>query len=258
MVKPKKRLGQNFLIDEEVIGDIVAAIAPNKADFLLEIGPGQGALTKPILELSDKLWAVEFDKELVEALKKSCMPIGELHVFVQDALNFDFSKWLPTGVKGRVFGNLPYNISTPLIFHCLTFMDYIADMIFMLQQEVVNRLAASPGNKDYGRLSVMVQYYCAVKKLFTVAPLSFYPKPKVYSAVVRLVPYDSLPCVAHDYQVFAQLVKDAFAMRRKILSNALKNKVTSAQFSQAKINPLLRAEVLSVADFVRLANVLSG
>ena len=249
--KARKRFGQNFLQDENVLQKIVAAINPQADDNLVEIGPGKGALTFPLLEKLKRLTVIELDRDLISALKNHS---ERLLIHNVDALRFDFSTLTNTPHSLRVAGNLPYNISTPLIFHLLQQADYIQDMHFLLQKEVVDRLAAVPGNKDYGRLSVMVQYHCKVEKLFEVDRQAFKPAPKVTSALVRIIPYKQPPYPAADLAYFNHLVKQAFSQRRKTLRRSLNKLCDDAVFEAAGINPVLRPEQLSVADFVILAN----
>ncbi|OBS10145.1 16S rRNA (adenine(1518)-N(6)/adenine(1519)-N(6))-dimethyltransferase RsmA [Acidihalobacter prosperus] len=248
---PRKRFGQHFLHDHQVIERIAAAIAPRAEDALIEIGPGEGALTAALLARIDRLDAVELDRDLVPRLRTRFG--GRLDVHEADALRFDFAALAPA--QGlRIVGNLPYNISTPLIFHLLEAAPHIRDMTFLLQREVVQRLAATPGSKPYGRLSVMVQYRCRAESLFEVGPGAFTPPPKVDSALVRLTPWPAPPHPAQDPRLFARLVEQAFSQRRKTLGRALRGQVEAEDFAQAGIDPVRRAETLSVAEFVALAN----
>jgi 16S rRNA (adenine1518-N6/adenine1519-N6)-dimethyltransferase len=253
--QPRKRFGQNFLRDTHVSDRIVAAIAPRPGEHLVEIGPGQGALTLPVLAEIKQLTAVELDRDLIAALQQRCDSVGQLTIYSGDALTFDFMQ-LAQDKPLRIFGNLPYNISTPLIFHLLDQASVIQDMYFMLQKEVVARLAAEPATAAYGRLSVMVQYACQVEFLFTVSAGSFYPPPKVESAIVRLIPYRTLPYVAADFALFSDIVRYAFMHRRKTLGNSLRAHIPTAVWSAVNIDPGLRAEQLSVEDYVRLSNHL--
>lgn len=250
--QPRKRFGQHFLQDQAVISRIIAAIAPKMSEHLIEIGPGQGALTLPLLRQAKHLEVVELDRDLIPELERRCERAGDLEIYSADALTFDFA-----GVKRdhrllRLVGNLPYNISTPLIFHLLTFTDSIADMTFMLQKEVAERLAAHVGSDAYGRLSVMVQYACQVDLLFDVPPSAFFPPPKVESSIVRLVPYRNIPHVAKDTKLFAEIVKQAFSQRRKTLRNTLKLWLKDADWMEIQIDSIKRAEELSVQDFVKI------
>jgi 16S rRNA (adenine1518-N6/adenine1519-N6)-dimethyltransferase len=246
MHKARKRFGQHFLKDEEVIEKLVAAIAPLSSEHILEIGPGLGALTFPLLKAHPELMAIEIDRDIVKLLNSK---VAALKLFQADALNFDFST-LPSPLK--IVGNLPYNISTPLLFHLLKYKSSIKQMYFMLQKEVVNRLAARPNTKDYGRLSVMIQLDFIVRPLFDVPPQAFSPPPEVDSAVVELIPKPSPPLV--DKHLFADIVKEAFQYRRKTLRNALKKHFPiPGDF----VDLTRRAETLSVEEYVKLANDLA-
>jgi 16S rRNA (adenine1518-N6/adenine1519-N6)-dimethyltransferase len=247
---PRRRFGQNFLVAPGVTAKIVAAIDPRPGDRVVEIGPGMGALTHVLLERLPELHAIEIDRDLSARLSER-YPSERLHLHVGDALAFDFGC---LGSELRVVGNLPYNISSPLLFHLARVAERLRDAHFMLQREVVERMAAAPGTKSYGRLSVMLQYRFAVQKLFRVAPGSFRPIPKVESALVRLIPHRPLPIQARDEAVFAALVAQAFSLRRKTLRNALRESVAEADWSAAGIDPRLRPETLAVTDFVRLAD----
>ena len=250
---PRKRFGQNFLRDQGVIRRIITSIAPAPGDALVEIGPGQGAITTGLLRASGTLDVVELDRDLVRPLAQRCAGDGELRIHSADALTFDFCSLTPAGGRLRVVGNLPYNISTPLLFHLLERIDCIRDMHFMLQREVVLRMAAEPGCKAYGRLSVMLQSRCRVTPLFDVPPAAFYPAPRVDSAFVRITPLADPP-VIRDPARFARLVASAFNQRRKTLRNSLAKLIGSGVFEQAGVDPSLRADALPVAGFVRLAN----
>jgi len=252
--QPRKRFGQHFLHDPGVIRRIVAAIGPQPGDRLVEIGPGEGAITFELLRAVGRLDAVELDRDLVEPLRERSRGIGELVVHGADALRFDFCALATGGAKVRLVGNLPYNISTPLLFHLLDQSHCIRDMHFMLQKEVVERMAAGPGGKDYGRLSVMLQARCTVIPLFAIGPGAFRPPPKVDSAIVRLVPLAQPPDIA-DQAVFARLVAAAFAQRRKTLRNGLKGLLSAEAIAGLGIDPGARAEQLALDDFVRLANL---
>lgn len=252
--RPRKRFGQNFLRDHTVIDRIVRAISPLPGEHLVEIGPGLGALTAPLLRTLGTIDVVELDRDLIPHLQDQLAPLGTLRVHNADALRFDFRQLVTGDEKLRIAGNLPYNISTPLIFHLIEQADAIRDMHFMLQKEVVDRLAAAPDTGDYGRLSVMVQYYCRVERLFTVPPGAFHPVPKVDSAVVRLTPYAELPVRVADEQVFARVVAQAFSQRRKTLRNTLKGLVTADTMLSIHIDPGRRAETLSLQEFAALAN----
>ncbi|HEL4193718.1 TPA: 16S rRNA (adenine(1518)-N(6)/adenine(1519)-N(6))-dimethyltransferase RsmA [Stenotrophomonas maltophilia] len=249
----KKQLGQHFLADRHYIDKIVMAVNPKDGDRLVEIGPGQGAITLPLLRVHPKLTVIEFDRDLIAPLTAAAEPLGELTIVHRDVLRVDFTE-LAAGQPIRLVGNLPYNISSPILFHTLEHAAVIRDMHFMLQKEVVDRMAAGPGSKVYGRLSVMLQAYCQVTSLFVVPPGAFRPPPKVDSAVVRLLPRDPATININDHKRFAEVVKAAFGQRRKTLRNALNNVVSAEQFVAAGVRPDARAEQLDVAEFIALAN----
>lgn len=251
----RKRFGQNFLHDAGVIDRIVGAIAPRADDNLVEIGPGMGALSEPLLSLNPALQMIELDRDLIPGLRTQFFSYPELTIHEGDALRFDYRSIAGRGPL-RIIGNLPYNISTPLIFHLLGFRDVIRDMHFMLQKEVVERMAAAPGDSNWGRLAIMTQYYCQVLPLFTVGAGAFRPAPKVESAVVRLVPHDTLPCPADDPQLLARVVRTAFSARRKTLRKGLHTLMTDDDWQAVGLDPGLRPQNLSLADFVALANHL--
>lgn len=255
--QPRKRFGQHFLHDASVIQRVLDAIDPRPGQRVVEIGPGPGALTVPLLRSLGDLDVVELDRDLVAALADRCRGLGELRIHAADALRFDFRSLAGRGEHLRLVGNLPYNISTPLVFHVLEQSDCIQDMVFMLQKEVVERMAAAPGGKTYGRLSVMVQYRCSVRRLFTVRPGAFTPPPKVDSAVVHLQPRPAAVAAA-DEGLLSQVVAQAFSQRRKTLRNALSALADADILRTAGINPGSRAETLSVDDFVRLANRITA
>jgi 16S rRNA (adenine1518-N6/adenine1519-N6)-dimethyltransferase len=251
--RPRKRFGQHFLHDRGVIARIAAALAPRAGDHVVEIGPGTGALTRELLAHVARLDAVELDRDLIARLQSE-FPADKLTLHSADALKFDFCRLAPAGRRLRLVGNLPYNISTPLLFRLLDQAACIHDMLFMLQKEVVNRMDAAPGGKDYGRLSVMIQYRCAVDKLFDVAPGAFTPPPRVDSAVVRLVPHAAAPVAVNDPDKFARLVQAAFASRRKVLRNTLKNFLRADEMQALGVDPTRRAETLTLAEFAALSN----
>lgn len=253
--KPRKRFGQNFLQDPNIIRRIVAAIAPVQGQLLLEIGPGQGALTRYLLQYKPALTAVELDRDLAAGLLELFADDPHFHLIEGDALALDLSSLTSPGHPVRVVGNLPYNISTPLLFHLLEQQEYIVDMHFMLQKEVVDRLAAEPGSKDFGRLSVMTQYHCDVMPVFDVPPGAFFPPPKVMSAIVRLKPRPPQH-VANHLATLARVVNTAFQQRRKTLRNTLKLLMPESVIVAAGVNPDARAETLGVEQFVSLANQL--
>ena len=254
----RKRFGQNFLVDAQVIGSILAAIAPRRDDLIVEIGPGLGALTAPLIERLDRLHAVEIDRDIAARLRRR-FSAEQLILHEGDALSFDFGSLVSGEQVLRVVGNLPYNISTPLLFHLAQFADRVYDMHFMLQKEVVERMVAETGSADYGRLSVMLQYRFVMDWLLDVPPESFDPAPRVDSAVVRLIPRRPEDLTARDERHFAALVVQAFSQRRKMLRNTLKGVIDDAVFTETGIAPTVRAEDLSVADYIRLSNaVVSG
>ena len=252
--KARKRFGQNFLHDGYTIDRIVHAINPQADQCLVEIGPGMGAITEPVLEACGKLNVVELDRDLIPILRTKFFNYPELTIHEGDALKFDFSQLLEPGQQLRIIGNLPYNISTPLIFHLLSYHSQVQDMHFMLQKEVVERLAAVPGTSDYGRLSIMAQYYCKVEPLFIVGPESFDPPPKVDSAIVRLSPYDELPYPAKSISALQRVVREAFNMRRKTLRNTLKNLMDATRLEALGIDTSLRPEKLTLQEYVRIAD----
>jgi len=253
----RKRFGQNFLTDERVIAGIISAFAPARGQNVVEIGPGLGALTRELLAHLSRLHVVELDRDLAAALPMRLMNEGELIVHEADALKFNF-RTLATGPHSlRVIGNLPYNISTPILFHLLTQADAIADMTFMLQKEVVERMVAEPGTGDYGRLSVMLQYRCQVEWLLHVPPEAFSPPPKVDSAVVRLSPYATPRYTCVDEGKLQQVLTTAFNMRRKTLRNALKGLIPAEWLEEEGIDAGLRPEEVGVAEWVALANRLA-
>ncbi len=255
--KAKKSLGQHFLVDSHYIARIVAAIRPEAGDTMVEIGPGPGALTRPLLDKLPHLHVVELDRDMVARLHAE-FPPERLSIHQADALAFDFGQiTCQPGDKLRVVGNLPYNISSPLLFHLADSAGQIRDMCFMLQKEVVDRMAAAPDTADYGRLSVMLQARFRVEKLFTVPPGAFRPPPKVDSAIVRLIPLPAEDIPYRDARVFAEVVARAFGQRRKTLRNTLKGLVDAALFEELGIDPIRRGETLSVAEFASLANRLS-
>lgn len=268
----KKHLGQNFLHDRSVIDKIIQAVNPKPGDRLVEIGPGQGALTFPLLERHGELTVIEYDRDLITPLTDAARQYGRLEIIHRDVLQVDFtalaagldSDGNPTGSSAdagrpiRLVGNLPYNLSSPILFHALDHAAAITDMVFMLQKEVVDRMAAGPGSKVYGRLSVMLQAYCTVSPLFIVPPGAFRPVPKVDSAVVRLVPRPATAIEVIDRRLFANLVRDAFGQRRKTLRNALSRICDAAAMEAAGISPHARAEQVAVSDFVHLANTLAA
>lgn len=251
---PKKSLGQHFLTDRSYIDKIVMAVNPQPGDRLVEIGPGQGAITFPLLRKHGELTAIEFDRDLITPLMEASEGVGRLTIIHKNVLDVDFGKLAGDG-KIRLVGNLPYNLSSPILFHAIEHAASIHDMVFMLQKEVVDRMAAEPGNKVYGRLSVMLQAYCRVDSLFVVPPGAFRPPPKVDSAVARLVPRDASAIGIADHRRFEEVVRTAFGQRRKTLRNALGGTCSSEQIEAAGLRPDARAEQIEVEGFVRLANL---
>jgi len=251
--RPRKRFGQNFLHDPNIIRRIVEAVAPKSDQALVEIGPGEGALTEPLLAAAGRLTAVELDRDLAAALRDRFGPA--LTVVEADATRVELDSLVPDRETPlRLVGNLPYNVSTPLLFHFLGYRNAVRDMHFMLQREVVERMGARPGSRQYGRLSVMVQYHCAVTPLFRVPAGAFRPAPKVESMVVRLVPHAEPPVAVADEARLAAVVTRAFGARRKTLANALKGELDAEAIRAAGVDPGARAETLDLAAFARLAN----
>ena len=254
--KARKRFGQNFLHDQQVIDRIIASIAPKTSDLLVEIGPGHAALTGPLLDSGAELHLIELDRDLVAQLEKQFAGHSNITIHSCDALRADLPEL--TGHRPfRLIGNLPYNISTPLIFHVLQWNELVVDMHFMLQKEVVDRMAAAPGSRTYGRLSVMTQYRATVTPLFNVLPESFSPAPKVHSSIVRLQPLKQPPVDSGSFENLAKVVTAAFSMRRKTLRNSLRAVLNEDQIIAAGIDPGQRAEQLSLSQFAALARSLA-
>ncbi len=250
---PRKRLGQNFLTDQNVLHEIIRAIAPAADDLMVEIGPGQGAMTSLLVQELNQLHAVELDRDLVTLLQKK-FSADRLIIHSGDALQFDFGSLVPPGRKLRIVGNLPYNISSPLLFHLARFVGQVQDQHFMLQKEVVERMVAEPGSKDYGRLSVMLQWRYQMALLFIVPPEAFDPPPKVDSAIVRMIPIASpLDCEQHKLE---QVVTRAFSQRRKVIRNCLSGMFTEVQLVEAGIDPQARPETVGLEAYVTLARLL--
>ena len=261
----KKRFGQNFLVDTSVINLIVDSIQPQPGDLMIEIGPGLGAMTKPLLSRLDFLNVIELDRDIIPKLINNCVfsditNKSKLIVNEKDVLKFDFAEFHAaqnTDKKLRIVGNLPYNISTPVLFHLLNQRELIQDMHFMLQKEVVDRIVATPGIKNYGRLSVMLQTFCETQALFEVPPYAFQPAPKVNSAILRLLPKTRFEDRITDFSLYEKLVRQAFSQRRKTLKNTLKDLCSVQQIEQAGLQPGQRAEELSIEDFVNLYQTLN-
>lgn len=258
---PRKRFGQNFLVSQAIIAQIIDAIAPQVGDTLVEIGPGLGALTAPLVERLGHLHVVEIDRDLIARLSHN-FPPERLTIHQGDALKFDFACLVVSPGAGsaglRVVGNLPYNISTPLLFHLAQFAPLVRDMHFMLQREVVLRMVAAPGGGEYGRLSVMLQYRFEMERLFDVPAEAFDPAPRVDSAIVRMIPRPAAALEAQDEALFARVVSAAFGQRRKMLRNTLRELIEADALARLGISPSARAEELGVADFVRITNCLAG
>lgn len=252
----RKRFGQNFLSDPNIIRNIIEAIRPQPGDRMVEIGPGLGAMTEPLMARLGHLHVVEIDRDLIARLKTAHSP-DKLTIHEGDALKFDFGSLVADGAPLRVVGNLPYNISTPLLFHLADYAETVYDMHFMLQKEVVERMVAEPGDADFGRLSVMLQYRFWMEWLIDVPPESFDPAPKVDSAVVRLIPKPLSDLRAKSLDKLGKVVLQAFSQRRKMLRNTLKGTLDDTGFAALGIDPTRRAEDIPVEDYVRIANYLS-
>jgi len=251
--RPRKRFGQHFLHDPVIIGKIVAAVDAAPGQHLVEIGPGLGAITAPLLERVGTLHVVEIDRDLASSLQASLAGRGTLVVHNVDALRFDFSSLAAPGERIRLVGNLPYNISTPLLFHLLEQRECIRDMHFMLQREVVRRMAADPGTRQYGRLTVMLAAYCRVDHLFDIGPGAFRPPPRVHSSIVRITPWSVPPFELGDPAAFSAVVNRAFSKRRKTLKNALEGLLSRSDIVAAGADPGVRPETLAPAMFAALA-----
>jgi 16S rRNA (adenine1518-N6/adenine1519-N6)-dimethyltransferase len=258
MHKAKKKFGQNFLVDENIIADIISTIRPEPDDNLVEIGPGLGALTRPLLKRLKHLHVVEIDRDIIARLENDYpqnLPNSKLIIHAGDALRFDLAT---LDAPLRIVGNLPYNISSPLLFYFAEYAERITDMHFMLQNEVVERMVADHSTPAYGRLSVMLQYRFYMEKLLDVPPESFRPAPKVDSAIVRMIPLPAEQIIVKNEKLFSEIVGTAFGQRRKTLRNTLKAFLSEAEFLQLDINPQLRAENLSVTDFAKIVAYVDG
>ena len=254
--RARKRFGQNFLVDAGVIRRIVDAIGPEPGQLILEIGPGEAALTQPLVDSGAELHLLEIDRDLTSRLRERFRENPNVRVHGEDALQADFSE-ITGNRQFRLVGNLPYNISTPLLFHVLGWSGLVADMHFMLQQEVVRRMAAAPGGKARGKLSVACQYRCAVTPLFDIPPEAFRPAPRVQSTFVRLVPHARPPVAVDDTGDFDRLLSQAFSMRRKTLRNSLRGLLSAERIAAAGVDPGLRPEMLELEAWARLSNRLS-
>jgi 16S rRNA (adenine1518-N6/adenine1519-N6)-dimethyltransferase len=251
--RPRKRFGQHFLTDPGVIEAIISAVAPREGDVIVEIGPGRGAITRSLATRAGALHAIELDRDLAASLRREFDTGTNVAIHEADALNFDFGG---LGESLRIVGNLPYNISTPLLFHLISYRNHIVDMHFMLQKEVVDRMAAGPGSKTYGRLSIMLGCHFQIDALFDVDRQAFDPPPDVTSAVVHLAPVPAGTFVIENEERFTELVAQAFSQRRKTIRNSLRKLADEAMLESVGIDPGLRAESISIADYVRLANTL--
>ena len=257
-LRPRKSLGQNFLQDPNIIRKIVASLNIKDSDVVVEIGPGRGALTELILPLCKQLHLIEFDRDLSQHWREQAKAQSKLVVHECDILKFDLEKTFSQGQKIKVIGNLPYNISSPVLFYLMRYTDRIDTQVLMLQKEVVQRMASPPGNKQFGRLSVMLQYHYQIENMFSVPPKAFVPPPKVDSAVARLTPLSHIDNPVQNPTDFAMIVKAAFAQRRKTLRNTLKKLLNTEQIESVGIEPGARAETLSVQDFVKLSNMYNN
>lgn len=253
----RKRFGQNFLHDQNTIQKIIDSITPRSEDHLLEIGPGQGALTTPLAASGAKLDCIELDRDLAAHLEREFANESKVHIYQQDVLKSDLGDITKASKSLRIVGNLPYNISTPVIFHLLKNHSLIEDMVFMLQLEVVQRMVAKPGNKIYGRLGLMVQYFCEVEHLFNVPSSAFTPKPKVVSAIVRLKPHKEFPVLAKNPDHLQTVIRTAFNQRRKTLKNSLRAIISEEVLEQLPVDSSLRPENLSLTDYVIISDALS-
>ena len=252
--RPRKRFGQNFLVDTNIIDKIISSIDPAPDDHIIEVGPGLGALTQPLLSLVNRLDVIELDRDVIPKLRKLAGR-ETLHIHNIDVLAFDFTAFERSDFEGqklRIIGNLPYNISTAILFHLIQHRDVVQDMHFMLQKEVVERIAAAVGSHDYSRLSVMMQLHFSISPLFSVAADCFRPVPKVESAVVSLTPRPGLPIRPEQYDAFAVLVRQAFSHRRKTLKNTLKGLCSPSQMGAAGIDPGKRPQELGIQDYLNL------
>jgi len=253
----RKRFGQNFLHDQNIIDRIVYSINPQISDHLVEIGPGQGAITKPLASVGARFDCIELDRDLSKYLEVNFKLVDHVTIHQQDILKFEIAQLNNADHSLRVIGNLPYNISTPVLFHLIKSNHLISDMTFMLQLEVVKRMSASVGDKNYGRLGIMLQYYCAVEHLFNVPATAFKPQPKVNSAIVRLTPHRKKPIIAKDIKMLELVVRSAFNQRRKTLRNSLKVLILESGLTDLSVDLSLRPENLSLTDYVNISDALS-
>ena len=253
----RKRFGQNFLHDKHVISKIIDAVSPTKDDHILEIGPGFGAITEQLAQSGAKLHCIELDTDLAASLKSHYRKYKSVNILEADALKFDLSSIATMKTPLRVVGNLPYNISTPLIFHFLKNSKLIKDMTFMLQLEVIQRMVSKVGSKNYGRLGLMVQYYCEVEHLFNIASDAFIPRPKVVSAIARLKPHKASSIKAKDPECLKTVIQTAFNQRRKTVRNSLSTLVSESLLESIAVNKKLRPENLTLEDYVRISDAIS-
>ncbi len=252
--RARKRFGQNFLHDQRVINDIISMINAQSSDHIVEIGPGKGALTRELVGQCRKIDIIELDRDLVKLLGTQFGHLDGMKIHSGDALDFNYTELIKPGEKLRIVGNLPYNVSTALLFHLMKHASSIHDMHFMLQSEVVNRLCALPGSKRYGKLSIMTQYHCRTEKLFEVGAESFSPQPKVSSAIVRLSPHHHPQVLIENFEIFQELVTQAFSQRRKTLRNSIRSFLSEDELRSLKIDPGARAETLTIREFAQLSN----
>lgn len=252
----RKRFGQHLLTDENTIDSIVQIISPLPTQTICEIGPGYGAITLPILKKIHSLHAIEIDKDLAKQLKIKCEGKGKLTLHNIDVLKFNINEEFDSDVSIRLVGNLPYNISTPLLFYLLTFSNKISDMHFMLQKEVVDRIVATPGSSEYSRLSVMIQSYYDATQLLDIPPCMFTPPPKVQSSFIRMVPNEKYSKLIKNRKLFKKIIDSAFNQRRKTIKNSLTNIATSTELESAGINPNIRPQEISIQQYISLSNQL--
>ncbi|AKC60302.1 16S rRNA (adenine(1518)-N(6)/adenine(1519)-N(6))-dimethyltransferase RsmA [Blochmannia endosymbiont of Camponotus (Colobopsis) obliquus] len=250
-----KKFGQHFLHNINIINSIIHFISPKKHESIIEIGPGLGAITIPISQYGNHIIAIEIDKTLVQKLTKNFSNQKKIKILQHNILSIDLQN-LNIKKPIRIFGNLPYNISTPIIFHLFNYINLIQDMHFVLQREIVNRLIANPNNKKYGRLSVMVQYFCKIFRLLEIPSHSFTPAPKVHSTLIKLIPHTKKPYTANNVNKLSIIVKTAFSQRRKMIKNSLKFLLSVKQIEKQNINPELRAENLNIKQYCQLSNAL--
>ncbi|MDA1369833.1 MAG: 16S rRNA (adenine(1518)-N(6)/adenine(1519)-N(6))-dimethyltransferase RsmA [Proteobacteria bacterium] len=255
--QPRRRFGQNFLHDQQVIQRIVESIAPLTDDHLVEIGPGRGAITRPLAASGAQLDCIELDRDLAGFLAAQFAGESNVRIYQQNILKFNLDQLTSSEKSLRIVGNLPYNISTPVLFHLLKSHSLISDMTFMLQLEVVQRMAAKVGNKHYGRLGLTLQYFCRIEHLFNVPSAAFSPKPKVVSAIVRLTPHRQFPVIAADVECLQTVIRTAFNQRRKTLKNSLKAIISEEALNELSVDASLRPENLDLADYVLISDAIS-